>query len=133
MRFARRLDAVPPYLFAELERRIAEKRATGVDVISLGIGDPDLPSPAPVVDAMQRAVADPARHRYPTNQGLPAFREAVAEFYRERRGEASRTTAAGCRRVRAPNLLITWANASRGTSTGPWCSGTIPSSPAGSP
>ena len=86
MRFARRLDAVPPYLFAELERKIAEKRATGVDVISLGIGDPDLPSPAPVVDAMQRAVADPARHRYPTNQGLPAFREAVAEFYADRFG-----------------------------------------------
>ena len=86
MRFARRLDAVPPYLFAELERKIAEKRATGVDVISLGIGDPDLPSPAPVVDAMQRAVADPATHRYPTNQGLPAFREAVAEFYADRFG-----------------------------------------------
>jgi LL-diaminopimelate aminotransferase len=86
VRFARRLDAVPPYLFAELEQKIAEKRATGVDVISLGIGDPDLPSPAPVVDAMQRAVADPARHRYPTNQGLPAFREAVAEFYADRFG-----------------------------------------------
>jgi LL-diaminopimelate aminotransferase len=86
VRFARRLDAVPPYLFAELERKIAEKRAIGVDVISLGIGDPDLPSPAPVVDAMQRAVADPARHRYPTNQGLPAFREAVAEFYADRFG-----------------------------------------------
>ena len=86
MKFARRLDAVPPYLFAELERKIAEKRATGVDVISLGIGDPDLPSPAPVVEAMQRAVADPGRHRYPTNQGLPAFREAVAEFYADRFG-----------------------------------------------
>ena len=86
MKFARRLDAVPPYLFAELERKIAEKRATGVDVISLGIGDPDLPSPAPVVEAMQRAVADPGTHRYPTNQGLPAFREAVAEFYEDRFG-----------------------------------------------
>ncbi len=86
MKFARRLDAVPPYLFAELERKIAEKRATGVDVISLGIGDPDLPSPAPVVEAMQRAVADPGTHRYPTNQGLPAFREAVAEFYTDRFG-----------------------------------------------
>jgi len=86
VRFARRLDAVPPYLFAELERRIAEKRASGVDVISLGIGDPDLPSPVPVVDALQRAVADPATHRYPTNQGLSAFREAVAEFYADRFG-----------------------------------------------
>lgn len=86
MKFARRLDRVPPYLFAELERKIAEKRASGVDVISLGIGDPDLPSPAPVVEALQRAVADPATHRYPTNQGLPAFREAVAEFYADRFG-----------------------------------------------
>ncbi|HLM33576.1 MAG TPA: LL-diaminopimelate aminotransferase [Gaiellaceae bacterium] len=86
MRFARRLDAVPPYLFSELERKIAEKRASGVDVISLGIGDPDLPSPAPVVEAMQRAVGDPATHRYPTNQGLPVFREAVAEFYVDRFG-----------------------------------------------
>jgi LL-diaminopimelate aminotransferase len=86
MKFARRLDAVPPYLFAELERKIAEKRATGVDVISLGIGDPDLPSPPPVVEAMQRAVADPRTHRYPTNQGLPSFRDAVAEFYTDRFG-----------------------------------------------
>jgi LL-diaminopimelate aminotransferase len=86
VRFARRLDAVPPYLFAELERKIAERRASGIDVISLGIGDPDLPSPAPVVEAMQRAVADPATHRYPTNQGLPAFREAVVEFYADRFG-----------------------------------------------
>jgi LL-diaminopimelate aminotransferase len=86
MRFARRLDAVPPYLFAELERKIAERRAAGIDVISLGIGDPDLPSPARVVEAMQRAVADPATHRYPTNRGLPAFREAVAEFYAHRFG-----------------------------------------------
>ncbi len=81
MKFAGRLDAVPPYLFAELERKIAEKRSSGVDVISLGIGDPDLPSPTPVIEALQRAVADPSTHRYPTNQGLPAFREAVAEFY----------------------------------------------------
>lgn len=84
MRFARRLDAVPPYLFAELERKIAEKLASGVDVISLGIGDPDLPSPAPVVEALQRAAADPATHQYPSNQGLPAFREAVADFYASR-------------------------------------------------
>ena len=55
MRFARRLDLVPPYLFAELERKIEEKRHAGVDVISLGIGDPDLPTPAPVIRAMQDA------------------------------------------------------------------------------
>ena len=53
MRFARRLDAVPPYLFAELERKLAEKQAAGVDVISLGIGDPDLPTPEAVIDALK--------------------------------------------------------------------------------
>ena len=86
MRFARRLDDVPPYLFAELERKIAEKRSAGIDVISLGIGDPDLPTPAPVVDEMRRQVARPENHRYPTNRGLEAFREAVAEFYERRFG-----------------------------------------------
>jgi LL-diaminopimelate aminotransferase len=86
MRFARRLTQVPPYLFAELERRIEALRAEGVDVISLGIGDPDLPAPAAVVEALQRAVARPETHRYPSNHGLAAFREAVAGFYAERFG-----------------------------------------------
>ena len=81
MRFATRLDRVPPYLFAEIERRIAAMRADGVDVISLGIGDPDLPTPAPVVEALQRAAEQPATHQYPSNRGLSAFREAVAGFY----------------------------------------------------
>ena len=88
MKHARRLDRVPPYLFAELERKIDEKRRAGVDVISLGIGDPDLPTPEPIVAAMQREVASPGRQRYPSNRGLPEFREAVAEFYRERFGVA---------------------------------------------
>jgi LL-diaminopimelate aminotransferase len=86
MRFARRLDAVPPYLFAELERKIAEKRRAGVDVISLGIGDPDLPTPQPVVDALTAAARDPHTHQYPTNHGSDEFREAAAGFYRERFG-----------------------------------------------
>ena len=55
MRFAKRLDAVPPYLFAELERKIAQKRSEGVDVISLGIGDPDLPTPPVVVEALRES------------------------------------------------------------------------------
>ena len=84
MRFATRLDRVPPYLFAEIERRIAAMRADGVDVISLGIGDPDLPTPAPVVEALQRAAEQPATHQYPSNRGLSAFREAVAGFYAAR-------------------------------------------------
>src|ERR671925_1166993 len=86
MRFARRLDAVPPYLFAELERKIAEKRRGGVDVISLGIGDPDLPTPQPVVDALAAAARDPHTHQYPTNHGSDEFREAAAAFYGERFG-----------------------------------------------
>jgi LL-diaminopimelate aminotransferase len=77
---------VPPYLFAELERKIAEKRSAGVDVISLGIGDPDLPTPTPVVEEMRRQVARPENHRYPTNRGLDVFRETVAAFYEERFG-----------------------------------------------
>jgi LL-diaminopimelate aminotransferase len=84
MRFAKRLDEVPPYLFAELERRIAQKRQEGIDVISLGIGDPDLPTPEPVVSALAAAARDPATHQYPTNHGSDAFRDAVAGFYRDR-------------------------------------------------
>ncbi|MBA2536464.1 MAG: aminotransferase class I/II-fold pyridoxal phosphate-dependent enzyme, partial [Actinobacteria bacterium] len=86
MRFAKRLDAVAPYLFSELERRITEKRAAGVDVISLGIGDPDLPTPDAVVAELARQSANPATHRYPSNKGLEVFREAIAEFYSERFG-----------------------------------------------
>jgi LL-diaminopimelate aminotransferase len=84
MKFARRLDLVPPYLFAELERKIEEKRKAGVDVISLGIGDPDLPTPTAVVAEMQRQVARPGTHQYPSNRGLEAFRAAVAAFYADR-------------------------------------------------
>jgi LL-diaminopimelate aminotransferase len=78
---SRRLEAIPPYMFAELERRIAEKRAAGIDVISLGIGDPDLPTYPHIVEAMQRAVADPSTHRYPSNRGRRELREAFARFY----------------------------------------------------
>jgi LL-diaminopimelate aminotransferase len=86
MRPSRRLDRIPPYLFAELERKIDAKRAAGVDVISLGIGDPDTPTYAPIVTAMQRAVADPTTHTYPSNRGRREFREAVAGFYARRFG-----------------------------------------------
>jgi LL-diaminopimelate aminotransferase len=86
MRPSKRLEQIPPYLFAALERKIAQKRAAGVDVISLGIGDPDTPTYAPIVAAAQRAVADPSTHTYPSNRGRPEFREAVAAFYRRRFG-----------------------------------------------
>ena len=86
MRPSRRLEQIPPYLFAQLERKIAEKRAAGVDVISLGIGDPDTPTYPAVVAAAQRAVADPSTHTYPTNRGRAEFRQAVADFYQRRFG-----------------------------------------------
>ena len=85
---ARRLDRLPPYLFAELERKIREKKAAGVDVISLGIGDPDTPTPQPVSDVLSSAAADPGTHQYPSNRGRPELREAYARFYRRRFGVA---------------------------------------------
>jgi LL-diaminopimelate aminotransferase len=86
MRPSERLSRLPPYLFAELERKIAEKKAAGVDVISLGIGDPDTPTPDLVVDALGEAATDPGTHRYPSNRGRPEFREAVSRFYDRRFG-----------------------------------------------
>src|SRR5918997_1449276 len=86
MRPSSRLDRLPPYLFAELERKIAEKQAAGVDVISLGIGDPDTPTPEPVVEELGRAAADPGTQRYPSNRGRPELREALARFYERRFG-----------------------------------------------
>jgi LL-diaminopimelate aminotransferase len=81
-----RLDRLPPYLFAELERKIREKKAAGVDVISLGIGDPDTPTPQPVIDALAQAARDPGTHQYPANRGRPELREAFARFYARRFG-----------------------------------------------
>jgi LL-diaminopimelate aminotransferase len=86
MKPSSRLNRLPPYLFAELERKIAEKQAAGVDVISLGIGDPDTPTPEPVVEALAEAAHDPGTHRYPSNRGRPELREAVARFYGRRFG-----------------------------------------------
>lgn len=88
MQFADRLATVGPYLFFDLDQKAAAARARGVDVINLGIGDPDLPTPGPIVDAMVAGVHDPATHRYPDYQGTLAFREAVAGFYARRFGVA---------------------------------------------
>ena len=86
MRIAERVRTLPPYLFAAIERQIAERRDAGVDVISLGIGDPDLPTPPHVIAALAEAAADPSTHQYPSNQGESGFREAVAGFYATRFG-----------------------------------------------
>jgi LL-diaminopimelate aminotransferase len=84
MRPSERLGCIPPYLFAELERKIAAKRAAGVDVISLGIGDPDRPTPALIVQAMQEAVSEPETHKYPSNRGRLDFRQAISDHYARR-------------------------------------------------
>ncbi len=84
MKPSERLSRIPPYLFAELERKIAQKKAEGVDVISLGIGDPDRPTPALIVEAMQEAVSEPETHRYPTNRGRHDFRQALSDYYERR-------------------------------------------------
>jgi LL-diaminopimelate aminotransferase len=86
MRFARRLDKVPPYLFVEISRKIAQKRAQGIDVISFGIGDPDLPTPGNVIEALRETALDAPNHRYPETDGLPEFRKAVANWYQRRFG-----------------------------------------------
>src|SRR4051812_15447250 len=83
---SKRLEAIPPYKFQELEQQIADKRAAGIDVISLGIGDPDEPTYPHVVEAMREAVANPAYHQYPSNRGRDEFRAAFAAFYDRRFG-----------------------------------------------
>jgi LL-diaminopimelate aminotransferase len=86
MNFARRIQTLPPYLFAEISRKIAEKRAQGVDVISFAIGDPDLPTPEHILESLREASRDPANHRYPETEGLPELREAIARWYERRFG-----------------------------------------------
>lgn len=77
---------LPPYLFAELDKKIAAAKAKGVDIISLGVGDPDLPTPQPIVEAMMRAVQDATTHQYPAYQGSPSFRLAAATWMQTRFG-----------------------------------------------
>jgi len=81
---AERLKHLPPYLFAEIDRKKREVRARGVDVIDLGIGDPDLPTPPHIIHALQKAALDPANHRYPSYEGMLAYRQAVADWYAKR-------------------------------------------------
>lgn len=86
MQLAQRVQQLPPYLFARISEMIAAKRAAGVDVISFGIGDPDLPTPDYILDSLKRAADVPANHRYPETEGLPEFRQAVARWYQRRHG-----------------------------------------------
>ena len=84
MQLAKRIEKLPPYLFAAISRKIAEKRAQGVDVVSFAIGDPDIPTPSHVIDALCQAARDPANHRYPETDGLPDLRRAIARWYEQR-------------------------------------------------
>jgi len=81
-----RLKKIPPYLFVEIDRAKKKARDEGRDVIDLGIGDPDIPTPNFVIDAMNKAMRDPKTHRYPLDQGLPEFRQAVSKWFKRRFG-----------------------------------------------
>jgi LL-diaminopimelate aminotransferase len=86
MNLSRRVENLPPYLFVQISRKIAAKRAKGEEVISFGIGDPDIPTPDHIIDELCKSARDPGNHRYPESEGLPEFREAVAKWYQKRFG-----------------------------------------------
>lgn len=86
MKFAQRINKVPPYLFVEISRKIAKKKAEGADVISFGIGDPDIPTPDSIIAKLTETSVDSANHRYPETDGLPELRLAMSEWYQRRFG-----------------------------------------------
>ncbi|MCX6669472.1 MAG: aminotransferase class I/II-fold pyridoxal phosphate-dependent enzyme, partial [Methanothrix sp.] len=81
--YADRIKHLPPYLFAAIDKAKQEARARGVDVIDLSVGDPDLPTPGHIVEALSRAAKDPSNHQYPSYEGKLAFRKAVADWYHQ--------------------------------------------------
>lgn len=81
---AQRIKNLPPYLFARIEKLIDEKRAAGVDVISLGIGDPDMPTPGYIIEELKKQAENPANHQYPSSAGMLSYRQAVARWYKDR-------------------------------------------------
>ena len=86
MKFSDRLGKLAPYPFVEISRIIAEKKAAGVDIVTFGIGDPDIPTPQPIIDKLMEASQDPPNHRYPETDGLPEVRRAIAHWYEQRFG-----------------------------------------------
>jgi len=86
MKLSRRMEQLRPYLFVEINKKIAEKRAKGEEIISFAIGDPDIPTPPHIIDRLCQAARDPANHRYPETAGLPELCQAIAEWYQRRFG-----------------------------------------------
>ncbi len=84
LKWAKRIADLPPYLFAEIDAKKNEMRAKGMEIIDLGVGDPDIPTPDFIIEALKKAADDPKNHRYPSYEGMPAYREAVTEWYKER-------------------------------------------------
>ncbi len=83
---SKRVQQIPPYLFADIEKQIERAKAAGADIISLGIGDPDLPTPELIIDELKATVEDAENHRYPSSQGMASYRQEVAAYYRRRFG-----------------------------------------------
>ncbi|MCL4243876.1 MAG: LL-diaminopimelate aminotransferase [Candidatus Dadabacteria bacterium] len=86
MMWAKRIADLPPYLFAEIDAKKNEMRAKGMEIIDLGVGDPDIPTPDFIIEALKKAADDPKNHRYPSYEGMSAYREAVTAWYKERFG-----------------------------------------------
>lgn len=84
MKFSKRFDTIEPYLFVGISKTIAEKKKQGIDVISFGIGDPDIPTPQFVIDSLFKHSENPVNHRYPESEGLPEYREAVSKYMKKR-------------------------------------------------
>ena len=81
---AKRIEQIPPYLFAEIDRKKGEMKKKGIDVIDLGIGDPDLPTPKLIIERLKIAAENPKNHRYPSYEGMIEFRTAVAQWFERR-------------------------------------------------
>src|SRR5574344_2498136 len=103
VKVSERLEKIPPYLFAEIDRKIAEAKAKGVDIISLGIGDPDTPTIPTVVEEMHKAIDNPSNHDYPPYNGTKQFREASANWMKKRFGDRKST------RLNSSHQIISYA------------------------
>jgi LL-diaminopimelate aminotransferase len=86
VRLSRRVESLPPYLFVEISRKIAERKARGEDVVSFGIGDPDIPTPPHIIERLCKEAHVSANHRYPESEGLPELRKTIANWYQRRFG-----------------------------------------------